>query len=488
MYRPGFGDCFLLTFPDERGEAVHCLIDCGVHTRWKPNGTDRKTGSARIKEIVEDIRDATGGHLHVLIVTHEHADHVSGFHTAGKTFADMTVEQVWMGWTEDPESSKARSLDKTRSMMLNKLRALGPSLAESGNPFAYDNVGQVVGFFDIPGSDDAPFGVSTRAARDQALELSSVRRFLKPHEEPLALPGLDKERVRVFVLGPPEDEKMLKAARPTGEEGEVYEGKDAHEADHEPAPDQRVEFEAFDHVYQPFAGNHRIPLDWVKANPEKYAFQHLHYGFEEDSENAWRRIGADLTGAAEDLALRLDGATNNTSLVLAFELRETGRVLLFPGDAQVGNWKSWHLRRWTEENGADPDEVITAKDLLARTVLYKVAHHGSHNATLKKLGLEMMSSPELTAMIPVDQEWAAARRPYPWLMPFAPMYDDLVRRTNGRILRTDIGLGEGPEERWHPFAEPRLTPLYIDLHIPDGRSPSSEEEAGGRKKRETGRE
>ena len=39
------------------------------------------------------------------------------------------------------------------------------------------------------------------------------------------------------------------------------------------------------------------------------------------------------------------GETNNTSLALAFELIEKGRVgkvLLFPADAQVGNWLSWH--------------------------------------------------------------------------------------------------------------------------------------------------
>ena len=42
------------------------------------------------------------------------------------------------------------------------------------------------------------------------------------------------------------------------------------------------------------------------------------------------------------LALQLDSDTNNTSLVLAIELIASGRVLLFPGDAQVGNWLSWH--------------------------------------------------------------------------------------------------------------------------------------------------
>ena len=55
----------------------------------------------------------------------------------------------------------------------------------------------------------------------------------------------------------------------------------------------------------------------------------------------WRRIDGDWAAGAAAFALQLDSDTNNTSLALAFEL-PGGRVLLFPGDAQVGNWESWH--------------------------------------------------------------------------------------------------------------------------------------------------
>lgn len=40
------------------------------------------------------------------------------------------------------------------------------------------------------------------------------------------------------------------------------------------------------------------------------------------------------------MALMLDSATNNTSLVLGIEL-DPGEVLIFAADAQVGNWLSW---------------------------------------------------------------------------------------------------------------------------------------------------
>ena len=58
---------------------------------------------------------------------------------------------------------------------------------------------------------------------------------------------------------------------------------------------------------------------------------------------------------------------------------------------------------------------VKSDDLLARTVLYKVGHHGSHNATLREKGLELMASGELAAMIPVNRVTA---KKMDWLMPF----------------------------------------------------------------------
>ena len=44
-----------------------------------------------------------------------------------------------------------------------------------------------------------------------------------------------------------------------------------------------------------------------------------------------------------------------------------GRNLLFPGDAQYGNWKTW-----LEDRASTPCSTVS---------FLKVAHHGSHNAT-----------------------------------------------------------------------------------------------------------
>jgi beta-lactamase superfamily II metal-dependent hydrolase len=85
----------------------------------------------------------------------------------------------------------------------------------------------------------------------------------------------------------------------------------------------------------------------------------------------------------DDLAFALDQARNNESLVTLFNLRS--QYLLFPGDAQYGNW------RWWLEN----DKF---EDILSKITFFKIAHHGSHNATPKS-ALEGMSDGDFAAMV-----------------------------------------------------------------------------------------
>lgn len=164
-------------------------------------------------------------------------------------------------------------------------------------------------------------------------------------------------------------------------------------------------------------------------------FFHDFYGFDSDVDqsNEWRRIETDWLLSAQQLVEELDSITNNTSLVLAFELTDTTphKVLLFVGDAQVGNWMSWqHL----DDSG--PGEKIDIDDLLTRTVFYKVGHHGSRNATLKEHGLERMTNSDLVAIIPVDKKWANNEK-RKWEHPAEKLLAQLETSTRGRILRSD---------------------------------------------------
>jgi hypothetical protein len=142
-----------------------------------------------------------------------------------------------------------------------------------------------------------------------------------------------------------------------------------------------------------------------------------------DKENKtnWRRIDYDWLRVSESLALQHVSHVNNTSLVLAIELTESGKVLLFPGDAEEESWETWENK-----------EVEDLHDLYNRTVLYKVGHHGSINATLIEGGLDKMANEdELTAMIPVDKVRAHRNE---WNFPAPILYTELEKRTQGRII------------------------------------------------------
>ena len=75
-----------------------------------------------------------------------------------------------------------------------------------------------------------------------------------------------------------------------------------------------------------------------------------------------------------EIVRQLDQQMNNTSLILLFEV--FGKKLLFPGDAQIENW-SYAL--------ADAPDAKQTAALLADVDFYKVGHHGSRNATPRKL-------------------------------------------------------------------------------------------------------
>ena len=128
MYRGFLGDCFLLTFGDNR---AHMLIDCGVI-----GGTP--AASNLMKQVARDILDATGGRLDLLVATHEHWDHLSGFVQARDIFEGIDVKNVWLAWTEDPKDELARSLCGRRrqaraavAMAIDRLKALGAEGAHS---------------------------------------------------------------------------------------------------------------------------------------------------------------------------------------------------------------------------------------------------------------------------------------------------------------------------------------------------------------------
>lgn len=427
MYRPGLGDCFLLTLQSGTATPRHLLIDCGVIL-----GT--KDSAEAMTRIVRDIAATTGGRLDVVVATHEHWDHLSGFLQARGLFDRMKIGEVWLAWTEDPADALAERLRHERQQALRALRVAANRLSETDAASA-DQLREPLAFF------GAASGPGTRDALDYLVNHPSRPRvrYHRPGGEPLELP--DDGGTRVYVLGPPRDEDLIRRSDPTKSGHEVYDfgaGLALLAAEGLPAENEH----SFERA-QAFEPRFRVPADRAAGS----VWFRDHYFRPADD---WRRIDADWLRTAEQLALSLDNHTNNTSLVLAFELEPGGRVLLFPGDAQVGSWLSWDAYQWRcAPRAADP---VAAPDLLRRTVLYKTGHHGSHNATLRERGLERMVSPDLVALLPVDGPMAQRKR---WNMPFPSLLDRLREVARGRVIRADEDLPDQPDnvsaEEWQRF-------------------------------------
>jgi hypothetical protein len=440
MYRHGLGDCFLLTFPGTRSKPFHMVIDCGVILGTK-DSTDK------MKAVVDDIESVTKGVIDVLAVTHEHWDHVSGFLQVEDWASRFDVKQVWFGWTEDPDDELARELDRHKDKALATLMKAAGHMRLSGMGAAA-KVDSILGFYGIGSDGLGAAGTmlgarSTRDARDMVRELGPVV-YRRPGDVPVRI-GPAKGPL-VYVLGPPHDEKKIKRYAPSRSQPETYELSAA-----DPAAALDRAFETYDED-APFGLEHRIPLDhagdlpffrdryWGQADIDDLCSEYCHTRKDPKEretnlallDQAWRRIDDAWLGVSPDLALKLDSATNNTSLVLAIELEPGGDVLLFAGDAQVGNWLSWHDVKW-EEDG----KTVTGTDLLKRTLLYKVGHHGSHNATLKEQGLELMDNPDLIALVPVDHEMAVKKS---WdEIPRPSLMKRLHEKARGRVLSSDDG-------------------------------------------------
>jgi hypothetical protein len=383
-------------------------------------------------DVASDIAAATGGHIHLLVVTNEHWDHLSGFIQASDVFKSMRVHNLWLAWTEDASNPLAQRL---RTAFHDNRKALR-KVVEAASDFTSTDVKQIINllhFFDPSIRIGRAKGSTATVDADTALKVIFSFNASPQYRHPgdaLSLPSdngaPDIPGVHIYVLGPPLSEQKLKDINPPAKGQKVstqgsaltVQGANQSASDDDPG--------------YPFDQHLMIPL----AEAKQYEFFQTYYGFD----SAWRRLDDNRwLEAAKEFALQLDDYSNNTSLALAIELVNTKKVLLFVSDAHIGSWLSWDDLSWPVPNATGATQTICIQDLLARTVLYKVSHHGSRNATLSansqdKKGLELMTHSDLVAMLPVDHEMA---KTYNWDMPFDPLLQRLHERTCRRVMRTD---------------------------------------------------
>lgn len=424
MYRMGTGDCFTLKFMKGSTVSFKLMIDCGC---WKGDQN-------HVASFVSKLKDNINNKVDALVVTHEHKDHVYGFEACKDQFAkgNFETKQIWMAWTEEDGNN---SVETWKSDYGQKRKALARAAAKLKaaveSPDFADQLGAhrepekllrgrrnfasvLAGFSELHSRGFNATGQYVDGLAGMNVVKNNIETetysYFKPGDVIENEPGL--EGVRIYILGPPLDYDDVK--KESGPRGEAYEHNDKLRDVDALAMAFNAEDDAGIRQAQPF--------DDFYQTTEK-----ADRNFYDKPEDTWRRIDYDWLLSAGSLALRMNTRTNNLSLVMAIEFIESGKILLFPGDAEFGSWKSWHSIDWSRQFPG-----LTTEKLLNRVVFYKVAHHLSHNGTARSLGLHQMISPDLTAMATLHYGNIASG--WKTTMPNVAILKDLLERTMGRLL------------------------------------------------------
>ena len=214
MYRLNeLGDCFLVTFTTAASTS-RLLIDCGSF---------RNSGQSitRIKEIVADIATETAGApLDVVVGTHQHNDHLSGFvHCEDEFTADRRRPGLALLARRPRRRDGTRARQSPRQPQAHnspsardQLAAQPDSHHEASEP--YEVLNDILGFYGA-----AAVGATTRGSRPRRGKIlkeigEKPPLYLRPGRT-LEMPGLPPGTVRVHVLGPPRSsERTAQAHQP----------------------------------------------------------------------------------------------------------------------------------------------------------------------------------------------------------------------------------------------------------------------------------
>jgi hypothetical protein len=442
MYCMGTGDCFVLKFSAGENEKYTMMIDCGSYS-GKPD---------EIRPYLKDLKDYVSGRgIDLLVVTHEHQDHVNGFHKCRDVFEEISIKEAWFGWPENPDDPKGRASELLRKR--NKLRLAFTKamneykkrIPEIENNYADNhslpqikqaNKEFMLGLstlaeINLPANGDPELEGSLAgmvAIREILKKKKTKIKYLNPGDiiRPSGVAGLN-----FYVLGPPwERDSIFKE----GKEGtDVYKkyfslSQNVFSAD----AYCKIDSELSDNDL-PFDMQYAVDMKEIDRGINQPILPYESYVkdlISEYNSTNWRKIDYDWIAGVGTLALRLNTHLNNTSLALAIESEDTGKVLLFPGDAEYGNWESWHLIKQWARKGKDGKHLT--EDLLNRTIFYKVGHHLSYNGTALEKGINMMPTSDLVAMASLDRDRISVR--WKSTMPNNYLLQDLINRCDGKVF------------------------------------------------------
>jgi hypothetical protein len=305
--------------------------------------------------IANNIKEVVGDDLVAVVATHRHQDHVSGFQRnngkgPGDVIRSLKPKVVVQPWTEQPDLAQ---------------KATGPALKRFGKG-AKAHVAALSDIHEIAAQvveaaqlGRLPQGMKDRLSfigEDNIKNLDAVKNLMSMGvKDPVYVfsgskSGLDSllPGVKVHVLGPPtvDQSSKIKSYAKTSDQYWGFQARAMRAAGVSGQAKRKVLFPRHVASHGP---NYPVETRWL-----------IYHARVAQSEQLL------------SIVTMLDKAMNNTSVILVFEAGN--KRLLFPGDAQLENWL--YALDGTNDK---------YKALLQSIDLYKVGHHGSWNATPKKL-------------------------------------------------------------------------------------------------------
>ena len=347
-YNVGFGDCLLLTvmysapLADGRSER-HMLLDMGTKAAMD--------GGPSLSDIAPLIEQHCAGRLDVVVATHRHQDHISGF---GIKKVSHILDRLQPGvvvrpWTDVPQADSgdpALGLDARSQRFVAALDGL-QKMADNLQMFEFDDTETANRAAELA---SLGFKNGPAIAVLEAWGHAGRAEFVKTGD----LVKIDKEMpgVKVRVLGPPTlaDVPNLTSYAKSSDEYWLQ--------------------LAIDDAIAP-------TMTAVKPDAEQHALDVLADPGGKGAA-AWlvRSLNNETIPHGLEIVEGFDDVLNNTSVILLVTIGK--RTLLLAGDAQAENW-SLTLETALGENGRK--ENVTLRRQLSNIDVYKVGHHGSRNAT-----------------------------------------------------------------------------------------------------------
>ncbi|GEP56184.1 ComEC/Rec2 family competence protein [Reyranella soli] len=314
-YNVRFGDCILISFGQGASEK-HILVDFGNAPAGVRNGGGKNDVFA---PVARDLAKRTNKRIDLLVMSHEHLDHMEGFYSERAVFDQCDVGEVWMSIMSSPDYYRrfpqCEPERRARMALLDKVT--------NGQGVAH--------FENLPGPVQAliannVLNLANKERVDYLRRLVPAKRlkYLSRRAGATRSSSLGDD-VKIEVLAPEQDASLYYKSR----NKRLW-------------LDMAARLGSVGHARRPRAA----------AAPPK-APRHM-------APDEFAQLRDQIAELDVNDLLAIDKAANNTSLVLRITVH--GKVLLLPGDAEAESWA-----------------VMKKAKLLAPVDFLKLAHHGSIN-------------------------------------------------------------------------------------------------------------